>query len=80
MFKVDYLWNGWIKNGGVNANQLWFDSLNFESRYPQLILPPYLMLFAIKQRYIARSGIKSGANKPANPTLYPFKTAVALKT
>ena len=41
---------------------------------------PYLMFFAMKQRYIAGSEIKSGVKKLSNPTLYPFKTAVVLKT
>ena len=36
VFKVEYLWNGWVKKDGVNANPIFCDWPNF--KYPPLIL------------------------------------------
>ena len=32
MFEVEYLWNGWVKKDGVNANLVQYDLPNF--KYP----------------------------------------------
>ena len=32
MFEVEYLWNGWVKKNGVNANLVYYHSPNFN--YP----------------------------------------------
>ena len=33
MFEVEYLWNGWVKKDGVNANQVLCDWPNFRNPY-----------------------------------------------
>ena len=41
MFEVEYLWNGWVKKNGVNANPILFIVLTLDT---VIVLPLVLVL------------------------------------